>query len=122
MQTVYITFQYVLLFQGRQVVEPEELCDTKLRSHYRADNGALHEQERDIATLWKKDGIIFTFCGLENQTSIDPDIPLRVIGYDGAAYRQQLLKQNKGQTYQQNTKEDRLLCALFYKKPSIKEK
>ena len=98
-QDVFADILNVLLFQGRQVVKPEELCDTKLRSHYRADNGTLHEQERDIAKLWKKGGIIFTFCGLENQTSIDPDIPLRVIGYDGAAYRQQLLKQNKGQRY-----------------------
>ncbi|MCC8103342.1 MAG: Rpn family recombination-promoting nuclease/putative transposase [Clostridiales bacterium] len=32
------------------------------------------------------------FLGLENQSSRDPDIALRVIGYDGAAYRDEVTK------------------------------
>lgn len=86
----------VLVFEGKQIVKPKELIETKLRSHYKADNTKLHEQERDVAKLWKKGEIIFTVCGIENQTEIDFDMPLRIIGYDGAAYREQLLnKQNK---------------------------
>lgn len=32
--------------------------------------------------------------GLENQTEADPDMTLRVMGYDGAEYRAQLLADN----------------------------
>ena len=32
--------------------------------------------------------------GFENQTASDPDMPLRVMGYDGAEYRAQLLGEN----------------------------
>ncbi len=33
--------------------------------------------------------------GLENQTKVDTDIPLRVISYDGAGYRAQLLAEQR---------------------------
>ena len=33
--------------------------------------------------------------GIDNQTDIEKNMPLRVIGYDGAAYRQQLLQKRK---------------------------
>lgn len=89
----------VLIFQGKQVVKPEELADTKLRSYYKADGTKLHEQNRDVAKLWTAGGIIFAVCGLENQTTIDYDMPLRVIGYDGAAYREQLLNKKNKQRY-----------------------
>ena len=89
----------VLVFQGRQIVKPEDLMDTKLRSHYKADDTQLHEQARDVAKFWTAGGIIFAVCGLENQTTIDYDMPLRVIGYDGAAYREQLLNKENNQRY-----------------------
>ena len=31
---------------------------------------------------------------MENQTDPDKDMPFRIIGYDGAAYRSQLLDEN----------------------------
>jgi hypothetical protein len=37
--------------------------------------------------------------GLENQTAIDKTMPLRVMGYDGASYRQQLLNKNQKSYY-----------------------
>ena len=39
---------------------------------------------------WKNGEIRIALYGLENQTVIDPDMPLRVIGYDGAADREQI--------------------------------
>lgn len=48
---------------------------------------------------WKKDNICIACIGLENQTASDPDMPLRVIAYDGAEYRAQLLKQPKVDRY-----------------------
>lgn len=83
----------VLLFQGDEVLKADELEDQAPRSHYKAD-GKIHEMERDVAKRWKKENIRIACVGIENQTNADPDMPLRVIGYDGAEYRSQLLAEN----------------------------
>ena len=80
----------VLLFDGRQVLGADELEDQAPRSYYKAD-GRLHEIERDVAKRWKNGNIRVACIGFENQTAADPDMPLRVMGYDGAEYRAQLL-------------------------------
>jgi len=83
------------LFNGKNVIKPDELEDTQLRSAYRAEN-KLHDMERDVAKRWKKNDIRIACIGFENQTAPDPHMVLRVYGYDGAEYRAQCLKENKG--------------------------
>ena len=83
-----------LLFDGRPVVDPDSLSDVTPYSIYKAD-GKIHEQERDVSKLLKTAGnteneIRIAFFGFEHQTRYDKDMPLRVIGYDGAAYRAEL--------------------------------
>ena len=79
----------VFVFNGRQVVKSESLRDALLTSQYKMD-GKLREQERDVAKFWDNKNIRLVMLGLENQSIIDKDMPLRVMGYDGAAYRNQL--------------------------------
>lgn len=79
----------VLLFDGEQVLHADELEDQAPRNYYKAD-GELHEIERDVAKRWKNGNIRLACIGFENQTAADPDMPLRVIGYDGAEYRAQI--------------------------------
>ena len=79
----------VLLFDGKRRVNPEDLKDTRARTFYKAD-GKLHEQERDISKLWVAEGAVISLIGFENQTEADWDMPLRVLGYEGADYRGQL--------------------------------
>lgn len=81
----------VLLFDGRQLVKEEDLSDAVPLSAYKDSEGRVHEQERDVAKYWRNGSIRICLYGLENQTDIDVDIPLRVIGYDGAGYRAQIL-------------------------------
>lgn len=83
----------VLLFHGRQVLAPDELEDQVPRSYYKTD-GKIREIERDVAKRWKNGNIRVACIGFENQTASDPDMPLRVMGYDGAEYRAQLLPDN----------------------------
>ena len=83
------------LFNGETVVKPEELEDMQLRSAYRAEL-KLHDMERDVAKRWKKNGIRIACVGFENQTAPDSRMVLRVLGYDGAEYRAQCLKENLG--------------------------
>ena len=82
----------VLLFQGKNQIRADSLEEASERSQYKADDTRLHEQERDVAKFWRDGKLRIALVGLENQTRADPDMPLRVISYDGAAYRSQLLK------------------------------
>ena len=88
----------VLLFQGEEVLKADELEDQAPRAYYKAD-GKVHEIERDVAKRGKKEQIRLACIGVENQTGIDPDMPLRVIGYDGAEYRAQLLEKENAVRY-----------------------
>lgn len=88
----------VLLFQGRHLVKEEELEEKESRTVYKTD-GKLREIERDVIKQWKKEEICIACIGLENQTKADADMPLRVMGYDGAEYRAQLLKKQSSERY-----------------------
>lgn len=84
----------VLLFNGKQVLSADELEDQAPRSYYKAD-GRIREIERDVAKRWKNGNIRVACIGFENQTASDPNMPLRVMGYDGAEYRVQLLNDSE---------------------------
>ena len=88
---VFADIVNVLLFQGEQIVRPEQLEDKTLRSSYKAD-GKLREIVRDVGKNWNQDTIRIACLGIENQTDSDADMPLRVISYDGAEYRAQLIR------------------------------
>ena len=92
---VFADIYNVLVFKGKQVICPKYLHDTKLKSQYKADDDMLHEMERDTSKQWKGLNMNILF-GIENQTEPDKDMPFRIMGYDAASYRSQLLnKENK---------------------------
>ncbi len=81
------------LFDGDQVVSPEELTPADISSQYKAD-GQIRPQERDVSKYWRNCSINIAYFGLENQSAPDKYMPMRVINYDGAAYRKQLNEEN----------------------------
>ena len=81
----------VLLFDGRELVRPEDLTSCAPASAYRSMDGRLHEMERDVVKRWEKHGVSFSVLGIEHQSEPDSCMPARVIAYDGASYRSQLL-------------------------------
>jgi len=83
-----------LLFNGVPRIKPESLSDDIVHSQYRGEQGKLHEEERDVLKRWNDYGINIAIMGFENQSKAEKYMPLRVIGYDGAAYRSQLLEEN----------------------------
>lgn len=97
---VFANLVNVLLFEGRELIAPEELVDVLPRSTYRSHRGKkkLREQERDVAKLWRKNKIRIAFLGLENQSDVDARMPLRVMSYDGAAYRDEM-NSKSGEVY-----------------------
>jgi hypothetical protein len=84
-----------LLFNGEEVVNENDLINDTTHSVYKVD-GKLHDQERDVSKFWKNCQFRIALFGIENQTAIDNTMPLRVMGYDGASYRQQLLDKKQG--------------------------
>lgn len=88
---VFADIVNVLLFDGKRVVNPNQLRQGWERAVYKTD-GNLHEEERDILKYWRKKRVCIAVYGIESQTKIDSAMPLRVIGYDGASYREQALK------------------------------
>ena len=83
-----------LLFEGKQVISADDLSEQAPRAAYKAD-GKIREIERDVAKRWVKKNLQIACLGMENQTEPDPDMVLRVYGYDGAEYRSQLLRENR---------------------------
>lgn len=61
----------VLIYNGKQVIKPQELSESKVKSQYKAADDALHEQERDILKVWKHGDNHKIIFGIENQTSTD---------------------------------------------------
>lgn len=92
---VFADIVNVLLFKGEQVINEKDLEADTTKSMFKAD-GKIHEQERDVSKFWKNGEIRISILGIENQTAQDSDMPIRVISYDGASYKQQLLD-NKNQ-------------------------
>ena len=84
---VFADIVNVLLFDGKELIKPEELENSKDKSRFKATDGTIKEQERDVSKWWRKNKIRLAFLGVENQTKPDPKICLRLYGYDGAVYK-----------------------------------
>jgi len=95
LEDVFADIVNVLLLDGKNVILPEELIPANKDSIYKDKNLKIHMQERDVAKLWIKGNVRLAFFGLENQTAIDYNMPLRIIAYDGAVYRAMLDEKNK---------------------------
>ena len=92
---VFADIVNALLFKGPQIIKPEDLVDQLPRSIYKAD-GKIREIERDVLKSWIHNMIRIACIGIENETEPDVDMVLRVPAYNGAEYRAQLLKENRG--------------------------
>lgn len=87
---VFADIVNVLLFHGERRISPARLRSVGVRSQYKADS-KVHEQERDVSKLYTDGHVTISLFGMENQSRAEKFMPVRVIGYDGASYRQQLL-------------------------------
>ncbi|MBO5097987.1 MAG: Rpn family recombination-promoting nuclease/putative transposase [Agathobacter sp.] len=92
---VFADILNVCIYNGKEIVKPEELTNTAVHSQYKAEDGKLHEQERDVTKFWKEKNTAIAIFGIENQIKVDKKMPFRIIGYDGATYRGQLLDKAK---------------------------
>ena len=84
-----------VLFQGRQVIKPEELEnedteESSILEH--KDSMESIKASRDVIKIQKKSsafGVKFVLLGIENQEHIHYAMPMRVMGYDYGTYKKQ---------------------------------
>jgi len=92
-EDVFADILNVYVFEGKDVVKEDSLQSTSLVSQFKALQGTK-AQERDVAKFWKDGGVIVALIGLENQAAKDDLMPLRVLSYDGAIYKSQVIEQD----------------------------
>ena len=76
---------------GESVVQAENLVDASLNTTYASNDGRLRNLTRDVLKMCvQPDGYLECFFGFELQSEPEPFMPVRVAGYNGATYRDQL--------------------------------
>ena len=91
---VFANINNVLVFDGECVVKEDELEDVDTKSEILVDDKGLRGQERDVAKFWTAQNIRLALFGLENQSSPDSLMPLRLYSYNGASYKAQIIPEN----------------------------
>lgn len=87
---VFADIYNVIIFQGEKVLHPDSLESVPTEAFTRNTDGSLRQGVRDICKADKKNGTFRLICGLENQSGIDNTMPERTMGYDFAAYEEQI--------------------------------
>lgn len=87
---VFADIVNVLAFQGKMILHPEYLESEPTHAFYRDQASRWHENRRDVSKSDRRSGVVLSLIALENQTTQDPDMVFRVMGYDFAAYQRQL--------------------------------
>ncbi|MBP3475591.1 MAG: Rpn family recombination-promoting nuclease/putative transposase [Lachnospiraceae bacterium] len=86
---IYADIINALLYEGKQILAPQNLYPAPVESIYERDDGALHSQYNDVSKYEMHHGKIMLRYTLENQTTPDYKMLFRKAGYEGAIYREQ---------------------------------
>lgn len=80
----------VCIYGGEQEVRPDDLIEFPCAAIYKAAEGNYSQKERDVAKINVREQVAYALFGLENQSMINYCMPVRIIGYDYAAYEKQV--------------------------------
>ena len=107
-----------VLFQGKQIIRPEELEDVDTEESTILEHKDYAESikaSRDIIKIQKKSsvfGVQFVLLGLENQKRIHYAMPMRVMGYDYGTYKKQYDSNAKKYKTVDDMEEDEFLSRI----------
>ena len=94
---VFADIYNTLLFQ-KQFLKEELLQFGSTESIYKNDDNATSEQRRDVLKVYKNQAnLVISSFGIENQSSYDKYMPVRVMSYDAGTYQQQVKNSEKKQ-------------------------
>jgi len=91
----FADFFNAVLFDGKQVIKPEELEDADTEGSFileHGENAETLQAFRDNIKIRKKSkayGVEFVMLGMEHQEHIHYAMPMRVMGYDYSIYKKQ---------------------------------
>ncbi len=86
---VFADIYNTLLFQ-EPFLEEDKLEFGPTESVYKSEQGELKEQRRDVLKVYRDNNLVLLSLGAENQSKIDKNMLIRVMGYDCATYRRRL--------------------------------
>jgi len=95
---VFADIANVNLFDGDEVIRPEDLVAVPLDTSYKDLEGKHHKLFRDVLMKVNRLGGCIAFIGYENQTEINCIMPVRDMGYAYTCYMKQIkdiVAQNK---------------------------
>lgn len=107
-----------VLFEGRQVIKPEELEDMNTEESSVLEHRSYAESikaSRDNVKIQKKSsayGVQFVLLGLESQEHIHYAMPMRVMGYDYGSYKKQYDSNAKKYKKAEGMEEDEYLSKM----------
>ena len=71
---VFADIVNVLAFHGNRLLKEENLIPGPTESVYEDDRNSLREQRRDVLKYDRQGNTFFSVIGLENQSTVDPDM------------------------------------------------
>ena len=79
-----------IVFRGRQILDSAALQSMPAESNTRRPGGRWRQGYRDIRKADRNSQQYRLICGIENQQDTDNTMPIRNMGYDYAAYEEQI--------------------------------
>lgn len=80
-----------VLVLGKNYISPDDLYSGPTESIYKSECGAdIREQRRDVSKYYIRNKKVIALFGIENQSTIDKDMAIRIMGYDYSSYRSQI--------------------------------
>ena len=86
---VFVEFINSLVYHGEKILTEKDLLPGPTESIYGRPGTELSSQFQDYSMYDVRGGSPCALYTLENQSSVDTQMPLRCAGYEGAAYRRQ---------------------------------
>ena len=83
-----------ICFGGRKVIKEEEIVDVPIAGAFKYE-GKVRGIDSDVSKYYRNANLNLALLTIENQSTIDSRMPLRIIGYEGARYNVQYLNKAK---------------------------
>ena len=87
---VFADIVNVLAFHGNRLLKEENLIPGPTESVYEDDRNSLREQRRDVLKYDRQGNTFFSVIGLENQSTVDPNMIFRIMKYNTLSYQVQI--------------------------------
>lgn len=80
-----------VLVLGKNYINPDNLYNGPTESIYKSECGTgIREHRRDVSKYYIRNKKVIALFGIENQSTIDKDMAIRIMGYDYSSYRSQI--------------------------------